>query len=319
MNLSMKTHRYIGNKPIGKKKKVSVLIKNNWQLYIMILPLVIYFLIFEYLPMYGVQIAFRDYQISKGVMGSEWVGLKHFKNFFDAYYFKRLLSNTVILNVYALLWGFPAPIILAILLNRVRNERTKRFVQTCIYVPHFISTVVLAGMLYIFLAPTSGVFNVARNAIGLETVDFMSKASAFRTIFIASGIWKNAGYSSILYIANLSSVDTSLYEAADMDGANIWHKIWYIDIPTIIPTVLITLTLEMGSMFSSSTEKTLVLQTSGNISKSDIIGTYVYNMGLGNGQFSYTSAIGLFINIINFIMIITFNKISKKIGSSGLF
>ena len=315
----MKKNLYIGNKPVGNKKKIGVLIKNNWQLYIMILPLVIYFLIFEYLPMYGVQIAFRDYQISKGVMGSEWVGLKHFRNFFDAYYFKRLLSNTVILNVYALLWGFPAPVILAILLNRIRNDRRKRFIQTCIYMPHFISTVVLAGMLYIFLSPTSGIFNVARNAIGLESVDYMSKASAFRTIFIASGVWKNAGYSSILYIANLTSIDTSLYEAADMDGANIWHKIWYIDIPTLIPTVLIALTLEMGSLFGSSTDKALVLQTAGNMAKSDIIGVYVYNMGLGNGQFSYTSAIGLFINIINFFMIITFNKISKKIGSIGLF
>lgn len=315
----MKKSLYIGNKPVGNKKKIKVLIKNNWQLYLMILPLVLYFLIFEYLPMYGVQIAFRDYQVTKGVMGSEWVGLKHFKNFFNAYYFKRLLSNTILLNVYELLWGFPVPIILAILLNRVRSERTKRFMQTCIYMPHFISTVVLAGMLYIFLAPTSGIFNIARNAIGLDSVDFMSKASAFRTIYIASGIWKSAGYSSILYIANLTSVDTSLYEAADMDGANIWHKIWYIDIPSIIPTVLISLTLKMGTIFSSSAEKALVLQTAGNIAKSDIIGVYVYNMGLGNGQFSYTSAIGLFTNVINFIMIVTFNKISKKIGNIGLF
>ena len=301
------------------KKRILTIVKNNWQLYLLVLPALIYFFIFEYMPMYGVQIAFKDYQMVKGIWGSEWVGLKHFKDFFNAYYFKRLLANTLLLNVYYLLWSFPMPLILAILLNRVRNDRMKRFIQTSIYMPHFISTIVLAGMMYIFLSPSSGIFNTMRNMIGLESVDYMSKASAFRTIYNVSGIWQNAGYSSILFIASLTSVDPALYEAADIDGASVWQKIRHIDIPTLVPTATMTLILNMGSMFSSNTDKALAMQTPGNIAISDIIGVYVYNIGLGSGQFSYTSAIGLFTNIINFIMIITFNKISKKLGQTGLF
>lgn len=301
------------------KKSILTIIKNNWQLYLLVLPAIIYFFIFEYMPMYGVQIAFKKYQVSKGIWGSEWVGLKHFKDFFNAYYFKRLLANTLLLNVYYLLWSFPIPIILAILLNRIRNDKTKRFIQTSIYMPHFISTIVLAGMTYIFLSPSSGIFNVVRGMLGLEVVDYMSKYTAFRTIYIVSSIWRGAGYSSILFIACLTSVDTALYEAADIDGASVWHKIWYIDIPTLLPTAMMTMILKMGSMLSSNTDLALALQTPGNIATSDIIGVYVYNVGLGNGQFSYTSAIGLFTNVINFIMIITFNKISKKIGQIGMF
>lgn len=305
--------------PKGKKKNIKVLIKNNWQLYVLILPAIIYFFVFNYLPMYGVQIAFKDYKITQGILGSKWVGFKHFTTFFDAYYFKRLLSNTLLLNLYGLLWGFPLPIILAIFLNRIRNDKMKRFVQTSIYVPHFISTVVLAGMLYIFLSPSSGIFNVVREAMGLKAVDFMAKADAFRTIYIASGIWQGAGFSSILYIACLAGIDPGLYEAAELDGASIWQKIRYIDIPTLIPTAMMVLILDCGSMFSSNTDKALVLQTTGNVATSDIIGVYVYNMGVEGGQFSYTSAIGLFVNIINFIMIISVNKISKKLSNSSLF
>ena len=300
-------------------KKIRTLIRNNWQLYLLILPAVIYFFIFNYMPMYGVQIAFKDYKAVKGIMGSEWVGLEHFMNFFDAYYFKRLITNTLLLNVYNLLWSFPVPLILAILLNQVRSERRKRFIQTTIYMPYFISTVVLAGMLYIFLSPTSGIFNFARTAMGMEAVDFMSKASAFRTIYIASGIWQRAGYGTILYIACLAGVDPTLYEAAEIDGASIWQMIRYIDVPSLIPTAMMVFILDCGKMLSSNTDKALVLQTAGNISTSDIIGVYVYNVGLGNGQFSYTSAIGLFVNIINFVLIITVNKISKKVSDTGLF
>ena len=302
-----------------RKERISLQIRNNWQLYLMVLPAVVYFFIFHYMPMYGVQIAFRDYKITQGFMGSAWVGLKHFKTFFDAYYFKRLLSNTLVLNLYGLLWGFPMPLILAIMLNRVRNEKCKKFMQTSIYVPHFISTVVLAGMLYIFLSPSSGIFNVVREAVGLKGIDFMSKSSAFRTIYIASGIWQGAGFSSILYIASLAGVDPGLYEAAEIDGASIWQKIRYIDLPAILPTAMMVLILDCGSMFSSNTDKALLLQTSGNMATSDIIGVYVYNVGLEGGQFSYTSAIGLFINVINFIMIITVNKISTKLSNTGLF
>lgn len=304
---------------VRKKVKLTTLIKNNWQLYVLVLPVVIYFFVFNYLPMYGIQISFRNYKAVQGITGSEWVGLKHFKTFFEAYYFKRLLANTLVLNIFNILWNFPIPIILAILLNQVRSDKRKKFIQTTIYVPYFISTVVLAGMLYIFLAPSSGIFNVAREALGLATYDFMSEASAFRPVYIISGIWQSAGYGSILYIACLAGVDPCLYEAAEIDGASVWQKIRYIDIPSLIPTAMMVFILDCGKMLASNTNKALVLQTAGNISTSDIIGVYVYNMGIAGGQFSYTAAIGLFTNIVNFVLIITVNKISKKVSDIGLF
>lgn len=293
--------------------------KNNWQLYVLILPAIIYFFVFHYLPLYGIQIAFKDYKAVSGIWGSAWVGLKHFKAFFEAYYFKRLLLNTFLLNIYNLLWSFPIPIILAILLNQIRGDRKKRFIQTTIYVPYFISTVVLAGMLYIFLSPTSGIFNVVRQAMGFRAIDYMADAGAFRTIYILSGIWQGAGYGTILYIATLSGIDQSLYEAAEIDGASIWQKIRYIDIPSLMPTIMMVFILDCGKLLSSNTDKALVMQTAGNIPTSDIIGVYVYNVGLGSGQFSYTAAIGLFINLINFVMIMGVNKISKKTTDVGLF
>ena len=276
-------------------------------------------MVFNYLPLYGIQIAFKDYKAVDGIAGSAWVGLKHFKNFFNAYYFKRLLSNTLLLNVYYLLWSFPVPLILAIFLNQIRGKKKKRFIQTSIYVPYFISTVVLAGMLYIFLSPTSGILNFARTAMGLKAVDFMSEASAFRPVYIISGIWQAAGYGTILYIATLTGIDPSLYEAAEIDGASIWQKIRYIDIPSLIPTAMMVFILDCGKMLASDTNKALVMQTPGNIPTSDIIGVYVYNVGLGSGQFSYTAAIGLFVNIINFILIISVNQVSKRMTDVGLF
>ena len=302
-----------------KKINYAVYFKNNWQLQVLILPAIIYFIVFNYMPLYGIQIAFKDFKAVFGISGSKWVGLKHFENFFHAYYFKRLLANTLLLNVYNLLWSFPVPIILAILLNQIKGPKIKRFIQTSIYVPYFISTVVLAGMLYIFLSPTSGIFNILRQALGMKSVDFMSDAKAFRTIYIVSGIWQSAGWGTILYIASLSGVDPSLYEAAEIDGASIWQKIRYIDMPSIVPVIVMVFILDCGKLLSSNTDKALVMQTAGNIPTSDIIGVYVYNVGLGSGQFSYTTAIGLFINVINFIIIITANQISKKISDVGLF
>ena len=293
--------------------------KKNYFAYLLILPVLIWYLLFCYAPMWGILIAFKDYKAVDGIAGSAWVGLKHFKNFFNAYYFKRLLSNTLLLNVYYLLWSFPVPLILAILLNQIRGTKKKRFIQTSIYIPYFISTVVLAGMLYIFLSPTSGILNFARTALGLKAVDFMSDASAFRSIYIISGIWQAAGYGTILYIATLTGIDLSLYEAAEIDGASIWQKIRYIDIPSLIPTAMMVFILDCGKMLASDTNKALVMQTPGNIPTSDIIGVYVYNVGLGSGQFSYTAAIGLFINIINFILIVSVNRLSKRMTDVGLF
>ena len=306
-------------KTVGKKTDLKILLKNNWQLYVLVLPAIIYFFVFHYMPLYGIQIAFKDFKAVDGITGSVWVGLKHFKNFFNAYYFKRLLLNTLLLNVYYLLWSFPVPLLLAILLNQIRGEKKKRFIQTSIYVPYFISTVVLAGMLYIFLSPTSGILNLLRTSMGMGAVDYMSEAGAFRSIYIISGIWQSAGYGTILYIATLSGIDPSLYEAAEIDGASIWQKIRYIDLPSLLPTAMMVFILDCGKILSSDTNKALVMQTPGNIPVSDIIGVYVYNVGLGSGQFSYTTAIGLFVNIINFILIISVNRISKKTTDVGMF
>lgn len=313
---------------ITKKKKISVprrrqnlkaALKNNWQLYLFVLPAIIYFFVFNYLPLYGIQIAFRDYKAVSGIVDSVWVGLKHFKTFFEAYYFKRLIINTFVLNIFYLVCSFPIPILLAILLNRVRNKKVQRTIQTTIYVPYFISTIVLAGMLYIFLSPSSGIFNFVREAMGMAPIDFMSSDEWFRPIYIISGIWQTAGYGTILYIATLAGVDPSLYEAAEIDGASIWQKIRYIDIPTLIPTAAMVFILDCGKILSSNTDKVLVMQTPGNMATSDIIGVYVYNIGLCSGQFSYTAAIGLFVNVINFVLIITVNKLAKKAGNGGLF
>ena len=306
-------------KVVKKRKNYKSLLKNHWQLYILVLPAVIYFFVFNYLPLYGIQIVFKDYKAVNGIWDSVWVGLKHFKTFFNAYYFKRLLSNTFLLNIYYLLWSFPIPLILAIFLNQIRGSRKKRFIQTSIYIPYFISTVVLAGMLYIFLSPTSGILNFARTAMGLKAIDFMSEAGAFRTIYVISGIWQSAGWGTILYIASLAGVDQSLYEAAEIDGASIWQKIRFIDLPSLVPVAMMVFILDCGRLLSSDTNKALVMQTAGNISTSDIIGVYIYNVGLGSGQFSYTAAIGLFVNVINFVIIIAVNKLSMKMTDVGLF
>lgn len=312
-------------KPYQKKNRLQKLGNGIWQnrwLYILILPALVYLIIFNYLPMYGVQIAFKDYKAVRGIVGSPWTamgGFKHFVTFFNAYYFWRLIGNTLVLNLLSLVFTFPMPIALALIVNNIRNQRMKKFTQTAIYVPHFISTVVLAGILYILLSPTNGIVNHLITALGGKSIYFMNEASWFRPVYIISGIWQNAGWDSILYIAALAGVDPELYEAATIDGANKWQKVRYIDLPHIVPTATMMLILNSGSLLSSATQKTLLLQTGGNMATSDIIGTYVYTMGLGSGQFSYTAAIGLFVNVVNFILVLSTNKISSKMNGETLF
>lgn len=306
-------------RPTTKWSRLGRAIVNNRWLYVLILPAVAYLIIFNYLPMYGIQIAFRDYKAVKGIAGSAWVGLKHFQTFFDAYYFGRLISNTLLLNVLSLIFSFPVSIVMAILINNLKSARFKKLTQTVVYIPHFVSTVVLAGMIYILLSPTNGIINHFIQALGGQPIYFMNEASWFRPVYIISGIWQNAGWNSILYIAALAGIDQELYEAATIDGATKWQKVKYIDIPHIIPTATMMLILNCGSLMSSSTQKALLFQTGGNMAASDIIGTYVYTMGLGSGQFSYTTAIGLFVNIINFVMIIAANTFSNKLQGETLF
>lgn len=294
-------------------------LRNNWQLYVLLLPALGFIFVFNYLPLYGVQIAFRDYKAAFGILGSKWVGWKNFTDFFDAYYFQRLLANTFLLNLYNLICSFPVPIIMAIFLNQIERPRYRKFIQTTIYVPHFISTVVMAGILYLFLSPTNGVINTLIEALGGDAIHFMIEPKWFRPLFIITDIWQHAGWNTILYIAALTGIDPGLYEAATIDGATKLQKIRHIDIPHLIPIVVMMLILSCGSLLVSNTDKALLMNTPGNQSVSDIIGVYVYAMGLGKAQFSYTTAIGLFINIINFITIMSVNWVSKRLNQTGLF
>jgi putative aldouronate transport system permease protein len=268
--------------------------------------------------MYGVQIAFRDYYGSRGMMGSPWVGLKHFRDFFASYYWKRIIVNTIVLNVYSLALSFPVPIVLALMLNKVRSKNFKSAIQTVVYIPHFISVVVLAGMLYIYLSPVSGIINKFIEAAGGRAIYFMNDPKWFRAVYIISGIWQNAGWSTILYIAALTAIDPQLYESATIDGANQWQKIVHIDIPGMIPIIATVLIMNMGNLFSSEFQKTYLLQTPGNMSVSDTIGVYVYTAGLLGAQFSYTAAIGLMQNVINFFILLLVNKIAQKTGENSL-
>ena len=305
----------------GIGQRIIRTLQRDWQLWVLLLPALAFFVVFCYFPMYGVQIAFRDYKAAFGITGSKWVGLKHFEKFFSSYYCGRMFANTFLLNFYGLLFGFPIPVILAILLNQLNGKRFKGFAQTAIYVPHFISTVVLAGMIYLFFSPSNGIINRLIAAFGGTPIYFVIEASWFRPLFIGSDIWQNAGWNTILYIATLTSIDPQLYEAATIDGATRWDKIRHIDIPHLIPIAVMMLILNCGSLLSSNTDKALLLQTSGNMATSDILGVYVYSVGIAasKAQYSYASAIGLCLNVINFVIIMLVNAISRRMSDISLF
>lgn len=303
-------------KPLSVRMRRAV--RKDWQLLLMCLLPVIYFIVFHYLPMYGVQIAFKDFYASKGIWGSEWVGLKYFKRFFESYQFWPLIKNTLALSFLQILVGFPVPIMLAILLNQMKNQRFKQFVQTVTYCPHFISIVVLTGMLYIFLSPRTGLINNIITFFGGESKFFLGEPGWFRPIFVLSGVWQNAGWSAIIYIAALAGISTDLYEAARMDGANKWQIIRHIDLPGIMPTVTMMLIMEMGKVMNIGFQKAYLMQNGLNISASEIIPTYIYKIGLIDAQYSYSAAISLFNNIINIILLVTVNKIAQKTSENSL-
>ncbi|MCL2031149.1 MAG: ABC transporter permease subunit [Oscillospiraceae bacterium] len=298
---------------------MAVSIRRDWQLYVLLLAAVAAIFIFCYLPMYGIQIVFRDYKPAFGITGSRWIGLTNFTEFFRSYFAPRLILNTLLLNVYGLLWSFPVPILMAILLNQLEWRRFKRFTQTAIYAPHFISPVVLVGMLMLFLRPDSGIVNQIIGTLGGTQVNFMMESSWFRSLFIGSGIWQSAGWNTILYIAALTAIDPGLYEAATIDGATKTQKIRFIDIPHLLPVIVMLLILNSGAMLVSNTDKALLMQTAGNMSRSDIIGVYVYTMGIRGGQFSFVAAINLLVNVINFAMIVSVNWMAKRLNQTGLF
>ncbi len=289
-------------KPLGRR------LLENWQLYLMLVIPIVITIIYKYIPMYGIQIAFRDYKAAKGFFGSTWVGFKWFERFFDAPNFGRMIGNTIKLSVFSLLWSFPVPILLALAINQLRFKRYKRVVQTVMYAPHFISIMVVCGMIRIFLSPYGGLVNLLTG----NQIDYMTLPGAFRTIYIASGIWQDAGWGTIIYLATLSAVDPGLYEAAKIDGASMFQRIRVIDIPELIPMIILQLIMAVSGIMSVGFEKVFLLQTQLNKATSDVIAVYVYEQGIVNHAYSYSTAIGLFNTVINIILLIVVNKIAKK-------
>ncbi|WP_407083071.1 ABC transporter permease [Paenibacillus aurantius] len=299
--------------PLKKMKKV-------WRLYVLISLPLIYLLLFKYWPMYGAQIAFKNYIVTKGIWGSEWVGLKHFIRFFESYEFWRIIRNTITLSLYSLAAGFPFPILLALSLNYVRNERFKKSVQMITYAPHFISVVVMVGIILELLDPRNGIVNTVLKLFGLQPVNFMGIPEYFKSIYVWSGIWQSVGFSCIIYLAALSSIDPALHEAAVVDGASKLQRMRHIDLPGLMPIAIIMLILNTGHMLDVGFEKVLLMQNPLNMRTSEVIDTYVYKVGLASQavNYSYSSAIGLFKSLINLILLVAVNKIAQRTNQSSL-
>ncbi|MFC0470524.1 ABC transporter permease [Halalkalibacter kiskunsagensis] len=304
-------------KPELKKRKNRKILQ-NWQLYVLILPAFLYFFIFKYVPMYGIQIAFKDYVPTLGFLGSEWVGFKHFERFFNSYYFWDLIQNTLGISIYELIVGFPLPIILALLLNEAKDGIYKRTVQTVTYAPHFISVVVISGMIIAFLSPTTGIINHLIQFLGFEPIAFMSDPKWFKTVYVLSGVWQSTGWGTIIYLAALSSVDPQQHEAAVVDGATRFQRIRHINIPAIVPTMIILLILNLGTIMAMGFEKILLLQNPLNLESSNVIATFVYQAGLLEAQYSFAAAVGLFNAVINAILLITVNYLARKTSETSL-
>ena len=293
-------------------------IRRCWQLYlIMLLPMLV-IIIFSYGPMFGVQIAFKEFRARDGIWGSPWIGFIHFQNFFRSYQFRRIITNTLGISLYGLIAGFPIPIILAILVNESVHNKFKKAVQLITFAPHFISTVVMTGIILMFISVYGGPINNFIAAMGGERIDFIARPGMFKSIYIWSGIWQGMGYSSVIYIAALSAIDPALYEAATIDGASKFQKIIYIDLPGIAPTIIILLILNCGSIMSVGYEKILLMQNPLNMSASDVISTYVYRMGLENAQYSFSAAVGLFNSVVNALLLVAVNQVARKVSETSL-
>lgn len=302
-----------------RARKIFKEILLDYQLYLFLLPTIIWYILFRYLPIYGLKIAFLDYNPALGIASSKWVGLKHFNRFVNSYFFKTLIRNTLTLSLYSLVVSTPIPIILSLMLNELRSDKYKRFIQTIAYAPHFISTVVIVGMLNLFFSQSFGIINFARVALGMDARTFLTEASSFRSLYVWSGIWQNAGWSCIIYLSALSAVDPQLHEAATIDGATRLQRIWHINIPEILPTFTILLIISAGSIMNVGFEKTYLMQNELNSETSEVISTYVYKRGLIDMDFSFSSAVGLFNNAINFLMVILVNRVARKVSETSLF
>lgn len=293
-------------------------VTRHWQFYLIILLPLMHLIIFKYIPMFGLQIGFKNYRISKGIWGSDWVGLKHFIRFFSTTTCWRIIGNTISLSLYSIIVSFPFAIILAILVNECTNKRYKKFTQMVTYMPYFISTVVLVSMIIQFTDTRMGLLNHFISLFGHSSINFMAKPDLFKHIYVWSGIWQQTGYNAIIYIAALSGIDQQLYEAAKVDGCSRFQKILNIDLPGIKSTIIILLILNMGYIMSVGFEKAYLMQNGLNLGASEIISTYIYRIGLINADFSFSTAIGLINSLINLVLILSFNKIAKQTGETAL-
>ena len=296
-------------------------IRVNWILYLFMIPAIAYYIVFRYIPIYGVQIAFQDYKIGQVFGESAWVGFKHFQRFFSSAWFGTVLKNTLTLSLMNLFLGFPLPIILALLLNEVRNMKFRKLVQTMTYAPHFISMVVLCGTITMFLSPSTGIIGVAINSVretmGLGSVNMLSRGSAFKWIYVLSSIWQGTGWGSVIYLAALSGVDPQLLEAAEMDGANKFQRMIHINLPVLIPTIVIQLILKCGQVLNVGYEKVYLLQNSTILQASEVISTYVYRSGLQGAQYSYSTAVSLFNSAVNATILVIVNQITRKLSAEN--
>lgn len=303
---------YPGQKKSFGQKLKRDLVRNRY-IYIMLIPVVVYFIVFHYIPMFGVQIAFKDFSIAKGILDSPWAGLKHFKTYFNSYYFGRLIKNTVLLSAYNILFGFPAPILLAILINEVQNTKFKRVVQTVTYLPHFISIVIVCALLKNFFA----VDGIVNQLLGTN-INFFMREDMFRPLYVGSGIWQEIGWGSIVYLAAITGIDNSLYEAAEIDGAGRFQKILYVTIPCIATTITVMFIMRVGKMMTLGADKVLLMYSESIYSTADIISTFVYRKGLLEQNYSYSAAVDLVNSLVNCGLLVAANKLCKKISGNGL-
>ncbi|NOU63958.1 ABC transporter permease subunit [Paenibacillus sp. LMG 31461] len=294
------------------------MVKKNWQLYLIILPSLVYLIIFKYIPMVGVQIAFKNFMVTKGIWGSDWIGFKHFVDFFHLPIFWRVIKNTALLSLYSLLVGFPAPIILALALNELKNGIFKRTVQLVTFAPYFISTVIMVSIIMLFLSPQLGFVHLLADKFGFPAENIMSKPAYFKTVYVLSDVWQFTGYASVIYIAALAGVDPHLYEAAKVDGASRFQRMVNIDLPSLMPTAVILLILNAGQIMNVGFEKVYLMQNAINVGASEVISTYVYKMGLVGANFSFSAAVGLFNSVVNLLLLIVVNYVARKNSETSL-
>lgn len=302
----------------ANKIKFGKVVQRNKYYFLMVLPALITVAIFCYIPMYGILIAFQDYKMGAGFLDGPFVGLKHFKEFFDSVYFSRTLRNTFLLGIYSLIWGFPVPLIFALFINEVNNRHVKKVVQTVSYFPHFISVVVLVGMLKNFLDPNNGIVNTVIKHFGGNPIGFTNDSAWFRSLYVGSGIWQGFGWSSIIILSALTAIDVSMYESAELDGASRMQRMWYITLPNLLPTLVIIMIMNLGSVMNASLEKVLLMYNPSIWDVSDVIQTFVYRKGILEGAQSFGTAVGLFNSLINITLLVLSNKLSKKITGSSL-